>query len=308
MPTPADEHPVPVPAIVIQGRIFGHIEGHPVGSWFKDRLELSKSRVHRENQAGITSGKNEGADSIVLSGGYEDDEDQGDVIIYTGHGGRDANGRQIKDQEWTKGNSGLAKSSNEGLPVRVIRGSTAEGYRYDGLYKVESFWRERGISGFLICRFKLFKINDYTTTVPPRLQSIPETSIPPARIPSVIQRIVRNTSISREVKELYAHHCQICSILLATPGGSYSEGAHIRPLGNPHNGSDSRDNILCLCPNHHVLFDKGAIYVRPDLSVIDSMTDIKISDLKRHARHHLESSNFEYHRSTIANVRPHENV
>jgi putative restriction endonuclease len=34
----------------------------------------------------------------VLSGGYVDDNDEGDVIIYTGQGGRDpATGRQIKD-------------------------------------------------------------------------------------------------------------------------------------------------------------------------------------------------------------------
>lgn len=30
-----------------------------------------------------------GADSIVVSGGYPDDADYGDEIIYTGHGGRD---------------------------------------------------------------------------------------------------------------------------------------------------------------------------------------------------------------------------
>ena len=37
--------------------------------------------------------------SIVLSGDYVDDEDMGDVIIYTGEGGRDPNtGRQVADQ------------------------------------------------------------------------------------------------------------------------------------------------------------------------------------------------------------------
>jgi hypothetical protein len=33
------------------------------------------------------------------------------------------------------------------------------------------------------------------------------------------------------------------------------EAAHIRPLGAPHNGPDTWDNTLCLCPNHHVPFD-----------------------------------------------------
>jgi hypothetical protein len=34
-------------------------------------------------------GSQTGAESIVVSGGYEDDEDHGDTIIYTGHGGND---------------------------------------------------------------------------------------------------------------------------------------------------------------------------------------------------------------------------
>lgn len=38
----------------------------------------------------------------------------------------------------------------------------------------------------------------------------------------------------------------------------YAEAAHIRALGSPHNGPDVIENVLCLCPNHHVLFDNGA--------------------------------------------------
>jgi putative restriction endonuclease len=31
---------------------------------------------------------------VVLAGGYEDTQDFGDVIIYTGHGGRDTTARR----------------------------------------------------------------------------------------------------------------------------------------------------------------------------------------------------------------------
>ena len=49
--------------------------------------------------------------SIVLSGGYVDHEDLGDVIIYTGEGGRDPNtGRQIADQQLISGNLALAEN------------------------------------------------------------------------------------------------------------------------------------------------------------------------------------------------------
>jgi len=126
-------------------RVFGHIDGISEGQVFKNRLELSFSRVHKPTQAGISGSQNEGADSIVVSGGYEDDEDFGDVIIYTGHGGRE-NGstKQVTNQELVRGNMALALNSKIGLPVRVIRGyhkgsnhGPKEGYRYDGLFSLK---------------------------------------------------------------------------------------------------------------------------------------------------------------------------
>lgn len=147
-------------------RIFGHIPGYPEGSWFPSRLELSRSEVHRPRVAGISGRGREGADSIVLSGGYEDDEDFGDEILYTGHGGRDLEtGRQMSHQRLVRGNAALAYNRQAGLPVRVIRGaphrspySPRIGYRYDGLYRVEEYWQERGRSGFFIWRYRLRKI------------------------------------------------------------------------------------------------------------------------------------------------------
>ncbi len=58
----------------------------------------------------------------MLSGGYEDDEDLGDEIIYTGHGGQE-NKIQVRDQELTRQNLALAISAQQGLPVRVVRGA-----------------------------------------------------------------------------------------------------------------------------------------------------------------------------------------
>jgi putative restriction endonuclease len=86
----------------------------------------------------------------VVSGGYEDDEDFGDELLYTGHGGNDAEThKQVADQELTRQNLALAVSCDRGLPVRVVRGaggdpthSPASGYRYDGLFYIEMYWRE----------------------------------------------------------------------------------------------------------------------------------------------------------------------
>ena len=147
---------------------FGIPDGIEEGQLFNNRQSLIEANLHRSTMAGIDGNGEDGAAAIVLSGGYQDDEDLGDEIIYTGHGGNDsATGNQIADQSWTSpGNLGLVVSRQRNLPVRVIRGyrhnspfSPITGYRFGGLYLVVEYWEERGISGFRICRFKLLKLD-----------------------------------------------------------------------------------------------------------------------------------------------------
>tara|TARA_B100001123_G_scaffold350114_1_gene400392 strand:- start:9739 stop:10032 length:294 start_codon:yes stop_codon:yes gene_type:complete len=92
---------------------FGHIDGVTIGSTFGTYKDLNVAGIHRPTQAGIGGTEAEGADSIVMSGGYEDDEDWGDEIIYTGQGGNDsATKKQVADQTWTRGNLALVRSQN----------------------------------------------------------------------------------------------------------------------------------------------------------------------------------------------------
>ena len=81
-------------------------------------------------------------------------------------------------------------------------------------------------------------------------------------------RIIRDTAMAERVKRIYDYRCQVCGLRLETSEGPYAEGAHIRPLGSPHDGPDSEDNLLCLCPNHHVLFDRFGFTIAEDLSLI----------------------------------------
>jgi putative restriction endonuclease len=105
-------------------RIFGDIDGVEEGEIFEDRKELSTAGVHRPRQAGICGGKYDGAESIVLSGGYEDDSDKGDVIVYTGHGGNvPGRATQFKDQDLDRQNQAMVVSCEQRLPVRVVRGA-----------------------------------------------------------------------------------------------------------------------------------------------------------------------------------------
>ena len=67
---------------------FGPIPNIEVG------MQLSESGVHRPPMGGIAGTEREGCQSIVISGGYEDDVDHGELFTYIGSGGRDLSGNK----------------------------------------------------------------------------------------------------------------------------------------------------------------------------------------------------------------------
>ena len=277
---------------------IGEIEGVKVGQHFNNRRELHEAGIHRPLQAGIAGRANEGAESIVLSGGYVDDEDHGDYIIYTGHGGQAyTGGPQAADQDFTRQNQALVTSCLQGLPVRVIRGAghdsqhaPATGYRYDGLYWVDDYWKEQGRDGFQICRFRLVSSTDQRGDAPPSEKK--KQGGPTGRTEVRTLRVVRDTALGKRVKELHGYRCQVCGMRLECAGGPYAEAAHIRPLGAPHDGPDVLENLLCLCPNHHVLFDHGGISIADDLSILGQ------NGVLREARgHNISREHLRYHRA-----------
>jgi putative restriction endonuclease len=281
--------------------VFGEIPDIDEGHKFENRKEMMSTGFHRNWAMGIDGNGREGAAAIVLSGGYEDDEDHGDKIIYTGAGGNDPNtGKQVKDQSWlTPGNAGLRLSMDQGLPVRVIRGSNhkyefspSSGYVYAGLYSVVDAWEETGKSDFKICRFRL----EYSGQNKKRdLQgaiNLNYTSKEKRRQEATILRIIRDTKIAHNIKTLYNYECQVCGETIPTQSGRYAEGAHIKPLGRPHDGDDNTNNLICLCPNHHVMFDKGVFSITDDLKLIGGQN----GDLIIHPEHQLNLNNLQYHR------------
>lgn len=281
---------------------FGEIIGIQEGDIFVDRKHLAAVGIHRPLQAGIDGNAKEGSSSIVLNGGYVDDEDSGDEIIYTGHGGNSPiTKRQIEDQSWdASGNKGLLISEMHGLPVRITRGaghksvfSPIKGYKYGGLYHITEHYYEQGKDGFGICRFKLKK----NSSIPTQKEysgielSVKASNGITSRIPTTVLRIVRDTKLSRKVKQMYDYTCQICGLRIEFNGVGYAEAAHIRPLGNPHAGLDLINNLLCLCPNHHVMFDKGHFTINNDFSCNGISESLTVLD-----HHVLDLKNLKYHR------------
>uniref|UniRef100_A0A8C8ZZP3 E3 ubiquitin-protein ligase UHRF n=1 Tax=Prolemur simus TaxID=1328070 RepID=A0A8C8ZZP3_PROSS len=174
---------------IVPSNHYGPIPGIPVGTMWRFRVQVSESGVHRPHVAGIHGRSNDGAYSLVLAGGYEDDVDNGNSFTYTGSGGRDLSGNkrtaeQSCDQKLTNTNRALAlncyapindkkgaeaKDWRSGKPVRVVRNvkggkhskyAPAEGNRYDGIYKVVKYWPEKGKSGFLVWRYLLRRDDD----------------------------------------------------------------------------------------------------------------------------------------------------
>lgn len=156
-------------------RIVGAIPGINVGDLFLYRMELLVVGLHCQTQAGIdylpasmSPNREPIATSVIVSGGYEDDVDDGDVIVYTGHGGQDSkHSRQVAHQKLEQGNLALERSMRYGVEVRVIRGMKYEGsvsasnkvYVYDGLYRIVDCWFELGKSGFGVFKYKLVRID-----------------------------------------------------------------------------------------------------------------------------------------------------
>ena len=82
--------------------MHGEISGIEIGQEFPTRLACHRAGVHRMPVDGIAGyGEGKPAESIVISGGYDDDEDHGNLIIYTGMGGQ-KNYKQVADQQKPK--------------------------------------------------------------------------------------------------------------------------------------------------------------------------------------------------------------
>lgn len=114
----------------------------------------------------------------------------------------------------------------------------------------------------------------------------------PERKSYTTNSIIRDQGIPKKIKELYEYKCQICNTRLEAHNYWYAEAAHIKPLGDPHEGDDMLENILCLCPNHHKLFDIGGIFIENDFTVKPLNTKLNIAN-----GHTIDLSSIQYHRN-----------
>jgi len=124
---------------------------------------------------------------------------------------------------------------------------------------------------------------DPRLAIPKAFESNDSNLQPAVRVETTISRIRRDAGLSRYVKSLYDYECQICGLTIHLPGGSrYAEGHHVRPLGEPDRGYDVVQNIICLCPNHHVQCDLGVIKIDRDHLRIAADHDLNLMYIEYH--------------------------
>lgn len=126
------------------------------------------------------------------------------------------------------------------------------------------------------------------------------------RYQTLVDRRIRNSTLVRELKSLYKDQCQVCNARLASSDGTgYSEVHHIHPLGEPHNGPDTPENMLVLCPNHHADFDNGVISINiEDLSIEHPYdSDVDGESIATTSEHNISEYSLKYHNENLFQIR-----
>ncbi|KAL1371111.1 hypothetical protein HN51_001335 [Arachis hypogaea] len=148
-------------------RILGSVPGVEVGDEFQYRVELAMVGLHQRIQSDIDYVKHNGktlAMSVITLGGYEDELDDSNVLIYTSLVGNNTD-KEVEDQKLEQCNRALRNSIEEKNPVRVIRATESmhgkdKKYVYDGQYVVENCWQDEGLHGSPVLRYRLQRIPD----------------------------------------------------------------------------------------------------------------------------------------------------
>ena len=131
------------------------------------------------------------------------------------------------------------------------------------------------------------------------VSDIPETQ----RKETTTSRVIRNTQLVKDLKQEHSYQCQLCGgRRYRSKDEYYAEGHHIKPLGDPHEGPDIRENILVLCPNHHADFDYGIVKVNPETLEVEHLNDEEVNGnvLDVSANHQIGEQFLEYHNQNIA--------
>ncbi|MBI3533338.1 MAG: HNH endonuclease [Burkholderiales bacterium] len=151
--------------------------------------------------------------------------------------------------EIKKVRAGALPNSWKQIIQRTIQDHSANS---DGFKGNNVFYSVKGIGS------GVWGLRSHLVSTPPASDIEPPSA--PERLLIETYRVLRDTELARKIKALHKNTCQLCGqTVTLKDGATYAEAHHIKPLGSPHNGPDVAENIVVLCPNHHVMLDYGAI-------------------------------------------------
>ena len=89
----------------------------------------------------------------------------------------------------------------------------------------------------------------------------------------------RNKFESEKGIRLSGSRCVICGWHETDHKGTILvEGAHVKPFEDDPS-VDKANNIIALCPNHHLEFDVGNFYIEPQTGIVHFRTDNEFSNI-----------------------------
>ncbi|WP_336882266.1 HNH endonuclease [Priestia koreensis] len=138
---------------------------------------------------------------------------------------------------------------------------------------------------------KKYKVKEFIST---------KEELPTTKVNRSISVVKRDSNPVNYLKQLYNNSCQICNKRIEiSKDRYYSEVHHIRPLAK-YNGPDSINNMIVLCPNHHVLFDMGSITIDLDnRSVTHINPKSEINNMKLILKHNIDYEFIKFYNDNI---------
>jgi len=117
---------------------------------------------------------------------------------------------------------------------------------------------------------------------------------PAMQTQEAVTRYIRDSKKTKQLKRAYKDMCQVCGTTIEMSARSrYSEVHHLRPISE--HGDDDFDNMLVLCPNHHVEFDYKLIGLDKDGHKLVSSTGERAGEITLSKDHRIAPKNIKFH-------------
>ncbi|MFQ5534200.1 MAG: HNH endonuclease [Sphingomonadales bacterium] len=100
--------------------------------------------------------------------------------------------------------------------------------------------------------------------------------------------------------------CSAYEVLHVAQDHFYSEAAHIKPLGKPHDGPDKASNMLVFCPNHHLQFDRGVLRLQKrgdEYEIISKVAGDPLHRSKIILKHGIDADCVSWHHNWFSSER-----